>query len=236
MTYERDADVWIPYLPRLRDIEFLMARKPPPKNEPAPLVLFQSAPIDRCGRYAFAAELMRHVHTDSYGRQLNNRTLPWPDRGGPTKRVTVSRYKFTLALENSIAPDYVTEKLFQPLIAGSVPVYRGASNVAAFAPGPKSYIDATDFASPKDLADYLNALDRDDAAYAAYFAWRQAPSEAFMQAVRANEENQFARLGRAIRLRMAERAGLARRTIYPFSRMRRTLPALRRAVARLSPV
>ena len=71
-----------------------------------------------------------------------------------------ARYKFTLAFENTVTPDYVTEKLYEPLIAGSVPVYRGAPNVADFAPAPRCFIDAADFAGPAELAAYLDHLDR----------------------------------------------------------------------------
>ena len=41
----------------------------------------------------------------------------------------VSRYKFTLAFENAIADDYITEKLWRPLKLGSVPVYFGSPSV-----------------------------------------------------------------------------------------------------------
>ena len=197
MTYERDADVWMPYLPDRAAFDALREREAPVKSEAAPLVLFQSAPIDRCGRYSFAAELMRHIRTDSYGRQLNNRTMAGPDLGGTSKRATIQRYKFTLALENSIAPDYVTEKFFDPLLAGSVPVYRGAPNVAELAPGPKSYIDAADFRGPKELAEYLHHLDGNAAAYGEYFAWRKSPEKRFLDALEAVAENPFVRLGRA---------------------------------------
>ncbi|HAP76773.1 MAG TPA: hypothetical protein DCR14_11885, partial [Acidimicrobiaceae bacterium] len=53
------------------------------------------------------------------------------------------------------------EKFFQPLLAGSVPIYRGAPNVADFAPAPNCYIDADDFDGPADLARFLRSLTDD---------------------------------------------------------------------------
>eukprot|EP00960_Hanusia_phi_P059267 764116-Hanusia_phi.AAC.5 len=44
-------------------------------------------------------------------------------------------------MENSFVDDYVTEKFYQALIAGSVPVYLGAPNIHEFAPSPNSFID-----------------------------------------------------------------------------------------------
>lgn len=41
----------------------------------------------------------------------------------------VARYKFVIAYENSICNDYITEKLWRPLILGVVPIYFGAPNV-----------------------------------------------------------------------------------------------------------
>ncbi len=38
---------------------------------------------------------------------------------------------------------------------------------------PQSYINVDDFRSIRQLATYLKYLDRNDTAYAAYFAWRQ---------------------------------------------------------------
>ncbi len=38
---------------------------------------------------------------------------------------------------------------------------------------PQSYINVDDFQSIKELAAYLQYLDKNDTAYAAYFAWRQ---------------------------------------------------------------
>ena len=38
-------------------------------------------------------------------------------------------------MENSRSRGYVTEKLFQPLLAGSVPIYYGAGDVDKVGPG-----------------------------------------------------------------------------------------------------
>ena len=62
---------------------------------------------------------------------------------------TIAGYKFTLAFENAVAEDYVTEKLYHPLVAGSVPVYLGAPNVGQLVPASDCYIDVNDFSGPQ---------------------------------------------------------------------------------------
>ena len=41
----------------------------------------------------------------------------------------LAKYKFVLAIENAVCPDYITEKLWKVLQVGAVPVYYGAPNV-----------------------------------------------------------------------------------------------------------
>jgi hypothetical protein len=41
----------------------------------------------------------------------------------------VARYKFTLSFENAVCDDYITEKLWRPLMVGSVPIYMGSPSV-----------------------------------------------------------------------------------------------------------
>ena len=38
---------------------------------------------------------------------------------------------------------------------------------------PRSYIDVADYNSPRDLADHLKRLDRDDEEYWQYFWWKE---------------------------------------------------------------
>ena len=170
MTYQQDADVWTPYLASATRQGLL---KPPlAKTESSPVVRFQSNPFNNSGRNEFASVLMTRIKVDSYGSVANNRSLDGPDRGVQTMVETIARYKFTLAFENASEPDYVTEKFFNPLIAGSVPVYLGAPNIEEFAPGKNCFVDVTDFSGVDDLAAYLNYLDTDDEAYGAYLAWK----------------------------------------------------------------
>jgi hypothetical protein len=76
-------------------------------------------------------------------------------------------------LENAIEADYVTEKFFDPLLVGTVPVYRGAPNVTDFAPGQHCFVNANDFDSSGELAKYLKFLDADTDAYRKYLVWRE---------------------------------------------------------------
>ena len=191
MTHRRSADVWVPYLP----LPYHMFAPPLPKTEAAPVVYISSNPRDRSGRDDYVRELMRHVAVDSYGRQLNNRTMPGPDEGFRTKLLTIARYRFTLAFENAIATDYVTEKFFDPLIAGSVPIVLGAPNVADFAPAPGSYLDVADFAGPAALAQRIRELCEDEAAYASMLAWKtRGFSSAFGEMLAANRGDPFLKL------------------------------------------
>lgn len=50
------------------------------------------------------------------------------------------RYKFCVAMENSIRQDYMTEKMWDALAAGCIPIYLGSKNAAKIIPDPNSII------------------------------------------------------------------------------------------------
>mgnify|MGYP003385447279 FL=1 len=85
----------------------------------------------------------------------------------------LSRYKFYLAFENAQIQDYVSEKVYEGLLAGTLPVYRGTANIAAFLPDD-SFIDASEL-SPKTLAALLLSLASDESRYNAYFDFKNKP-------------------------------------------------------------
>jgi len=172
MTYRLDSDVPLVHFgPETRD----SLRDPPrEKTAEAPAVYFASNAYDRSGRLQYVEELMRFLPIDSFGKSLKNRELP-DDRGRETKLATIGRYRFNIAFENSLTQDYVTEKFFDPLLAGCVPVYRGAPNIAEFAPGENCFIDAAAFDGPRELAEYLHWLTGNPAEYAKYLEWKRQP-------------------------------------------------------------
>ena len=116
---------------------------------------------------------MKHIKVDAYGDCLHNRDLPASVKGTlqfekvEFLRLT-SKYKFTVAMENAVCPDYITEKLWRPLRLGSVPIYFGSPSVKDWLPNDQSAILVEDFRSPKELAAFLNDLDQNDAAYEKY--------------------------------------------------------------------
>jgi galactoside 3-L-fucosyltransferase 11 len=127
-------------------------------------------------------ELMKYVDVDSPGKCLNNRKIT--DLGIPinetdsqfvVKARLSSKYKFTIAMENSLDKDYRTEKLFVPLLAGSVPIIFGKPNSQDFLPtleANQSAILVEDFKTMKSLAEYIKYLDKNEHAYRKYFDWK----------------------------------------------------------------
>jgi alpha-1,3-fucosyltransferase 10 len=220
MTYRRSSDIWCPYIPPAAAFDRAQAEPVPPKTATAPALMFQSARFNLSGRNEFTRELMDHIDIHSYGRFLNNRALPADDRGQETKLAIAATYKFCLGFENSFGEDYVTEKFFGPLLCGTVPVYRGADNIGAFAPAPDSYIDARKFSGARELAEYLKYLDGDDVAYRRYFAWRDAgPTAEFRRLLAEAAEEPFSRLAEMVvrgaavaRTRLADASASSGRT------------------------
>jgi hypothetical protein len=102
-----------------------------------------------------------------YGRGWNGERISWcplinrrpfPNRisgGVSDKFELISNFKFTIAAENYRGnKGYISEKIFDPLIAGSVPVYLGDENILDAVPG-EAFVDARNFSSHAELLDYL---------------------------------------------------------------------------------
>lgn len=66
----------------------------------------------------------------------------------------LKKYTFIFCLENSVAPGYVTEKIFDAFSSGCIPIYKGAQNISSYIP-KNCYILYDDFDSMDSLLQYL---------------------------------------------------------------------------------
>jgi len=181
MTYRLDADIPTLYPNWKQYGDFL---KPPlstqiKSNHSALVAYIASNPVRH--RDAYAQRLFEYIPVDSLGKCLNNKIIPdfitgndiWARGGFQSILDILPYYKFYLAFENSIATDYVTERVFHALAAGTVPIYYGAENIKEFLPADNAAIDISEFSNPKELSEYLLYLDQNDEAYEECLAWKK---------------------------------------------------------------
>ncbi|MEB3316689.1 MAG: glycosyltransferase family 10 [Cyanobacteriota bacterium] len=107
-------------------------------------------------RNQFFQALSAYKHVDSAGRWMNNTGYAVAN-----KIKFLRHYKFNIAFENESAEGYTTEKILDPLLSGTIPIYWGNPGVADdFAPG--SYINAMDFPSDEELIAVIKDIDQND--------------------------------------------------------------------------
>ena len=87
----------------------------------------------------------------------NRRVKTWRGRLDG-KRDTIAKYRFSYCYENTtLIPGYITEKLFDVLMAETVPVYLGAPETAGRLP-KGLYVDRASFRDDADLYRYLRDM------------------------------------------------------------------------------
>lgn len=173
MSYHQGADVVQPYYAadypeRMRQVT------PEPFETKRDVCMMVSSHVNQSGRQEYLKALMQELPIDSYGKLYNNCRLE-NDKGQSSKMELYGHYKFVIAFENACAEDYVTEKFFDPLLVGAVPVYWGAPNIGDYAPGDNCFVDVREFQSPYDLALHLKTCCENPSLYARYQQWQHEP-------------------------------------------------------------
>ena len=179
MSYRNDADVQLFYgATKLKDnFNIIPLNNNKIKSTNQSIVVWMASHCQTDGRREdYVRELNRYISVDSYGNcgKIVEGCVKSASSGDSPEEcyeMIESKYKFYLSFENSLCTDYVTEKFFQILNRNLVPVVYGAADYNRIAP-PNSYIDALQFNSPKDLANYLITLDGNDELYKKYFDWK----------------------------------------------------------------
>lgn len=113
-------------------------------------------------RNAFFKELSKYKKVDSGGKWLNNLGYRVKD-----KLDFLKKYKFTIAFENFSYPGYTTEKLVQPMLVNSLPIYWGNPLVNRDF-NTNSFLNYFDFKSENKLIDKIIEIDQNDDLYIDY--------------------------------------------------------------------
>ena len=84
----------------------------------------------------------------------------------PRKKEALESYRFNIAFENAHSiPGYITEKIFDSFLAGTIPVYLGPTNVTDFIPSD-CFIDMNRFNDYEELYEFIISISDED--YLAY--------------------------------------------------------------------
>ena len=113
-------------------------------------------------RNEFFHLLSRYKAVDSGGRYLNN-------IGGPVedKIEFMKPYKFAISFENESFPGYVTEKVYEPKLVDTLPIYWGDPMISKEF-NTESFINCHDFKSMEEVVERIIQIDQDDALYMHY--------------------------------------------------------------------
>jgi hypothetical protein len=107
-------------------------------------------------RIKFFHELSKYKKVDSGGRFLNNIGFPVAN-----KMEFIRDYKFVMAFENSSYPGYTTEKIIEPMIVNSIPIYWGDPYISKDF-NTKSFIHIEDITDYNSAIEQIIEIDNDD--------------------------------------------------------------------------
>lgn len=169
LGYRRDADISVPYgslIPVHDGFEDFVDFLPSEKDKLVCWIVSNYKPEHR--RVQYYEQLSKYVQIHVYGEFFERRVSEQEYKD------IISSCKFYLSFENSAHKDYITEKLFNTLDLGAVPIVFGPSrkNYECFIPGD-AFIHVDDFPSMRALAKHLFLLHRDQTLYLRYFRWRR---------------------------------------------------------------
>ena len=183
MTYRKESDIWLPYKKyhKIKDSEEIpKIRNYAAEKNKVPNRKLAFWIVSHCGTYRdeYVLKLQENITIDVAGRcagKFKNPIHNCNSGGRDGCFENIRKYKFYLAFENAFCDQYVTEKYwYNSLEFDAVPIVMGGGpyddpKVAI----PRSYINVEDFATVKELGDYLNYLDKNDTAYNEYFDWKK---------------------------------------------------------------
>lgn len=139
----------------------------------SPTALVQTQPFSAPARAEFLAACVCSTLDDSFeGVRAQKQFVNFFQQRTNTTVLTLNkdhenlaRFRFVLAFEAASIPGFVTKQLVKALLAGSIPVYWGAPDVANHF-NPKRFLNIADFESFDACIDEMLRLDANHAAFA----------------------------------------------------------------------
>ena len=107
----------------------------------------------------FINELNRYKQVDMGGKCNNN-----VNHTVQNKIKFLSNYKFSIAMENSKGDGYMSEKIIDSFMAGTIPIYYGGYMIDEFI-NPKTYILINGEKDIKEKIEYIKKIDQNDDLY-----------------------------------------------------------------------
>lgn len=138
------------------------------KSKFCSFVVSSQHPRKNRNRSDFFLKLSKYKRVDSGGRFMNN--IGGPIQGSSNGKVEFLKpYKFNIAFENQKIPGYTTEKIFEAMLARTMPIYWGSPRIHEEF-NPKSFLNFYDYGSDEALIERVIQLDQDDSLYRQYLA------------------------------------------------------------------
>jgi hypothetical protein len=156
----------MPLYPFFNDPQKLLRRPPveeimKQKTEFCNFIYSNSGPTERV---RFFKKLSKYKKVISAGRYMNNTGVPLRN-----KVEFVRKFKFSIAFENESYPGYTTEKVFEPMLVDSLPIYWGNPLIGRDF-NSRSFLNYHDFESEDDLIDRIIEIDSNDELWAEYIS------------------------------------------------------------------
>lgn len=108
-----------------------------------------------------AMERLLPFDFDLYGKGWNNYSSNKGEIEMGKKNSVLSKYKYCLCFENTQAPGYITEKIFDCLKSSVIPIYLGAPDIDSYVP-KECFIDYRQFNSYTELVSFLQSISEKD--------------------------------------------------------------------------
>ena len=138
------------------------------------------------------------VSIDEFGRcsKTDEEPIELSDLNRKNRRIeNMRRYKFYLAFENTLKKGFISERYWESLTSGTIPVYLGPSDIKNYEPNIGSILYFNDFNSTKDLANEMLRISSDNDLYEKMFDWKSnGPSDNFLSAIDYTCEDVFCKI------------------------------------------